>query len=124
MRKKLLVLFLSVCFFSAVFGQTEIPYSRYGLGILEQPEPAVLRGWANQSAAFHNSYNLNFMNPASYGYLTNTVFEAGLYGSTMKINSSDSSATFGDGGIATLALAFPLVKNKMGLSLGVMPFSR
>jgi len=124
MRKKLSVLFLLCGFVSLAFGQTEIPYSRYGLGILQQPEPAFLRGWADQSTAFHNSYNLNFMNPASYGYLSNTVFEAGLYGSSMKVSSSDSSGTFGDGGISTLALAFPLVKNKLGLSLGVMPFSR
>lgn len=124
MYKKLFLFSLCSCVTILAFGQIEIPYSRYGLGILQQPEPAFLRGWANQSAAFHNSYNLNFMNPASYGYLSNTVFEAGLYGSSMKVSSSDSSATFGDGGIATLALAFPVIKNKMGLSLGVMPFSR
>ncbi len=107
------------------FGQSEMPYSRYGLGTLAQPEPAFLRGWGNQSAAFHNGFNLNFTNPASYGYLTNTVFEAGLYGSSLTIkNSSDSAAHFGDGGIATLALGFPLIKNKMGLSLGISPFSR
>jgi len=124
MRRKLCILFLLCGFAGLAFGQTQIPYSRYGLGILEQPEPAFLRGWGYQSAAFHNSYNLNFMNPASYSYLSNTVLEAGLYGSHMKVSTADSSGGFGDGGIATLALAFPVIKNKLGLSLGVMPFSR
>lgn len=125
MMRKLSFLIVIVCFCQAAFGQTGFPYSRYGLGILQQPQPAFLRGWGNQSAAFHNAYNLNFMNPASYSYLTTTVFEAGLFGSTMKIkNTADSQAVFGDGGIATLALGFPIIKNKLGLSLGLLPFSR
>ena len=59
--------------------QTSIPYSRYGLGLLEHPEPAFLRGWGSLSAAYHNPFNINYLNPASYGYLTYTVFETGLY---------------------------------------------
>ena len=125
MMRKLSFLSVFVCCCNAAFGQSEIPYSRYGLGILQQPQPAFLRGWANQSSAFHNGYNLNFMNPASYSYLTNTVFEAGLFGSSMKIKTTaDSQAVFGDGGIATLALGLPLIKNKLGLSFGLTPFSR
>lgn len=125
MMRKLSFLIVIVCSCCRAFGQVEIPYSRYGLGILQQPQPAFLRGWANQSTAFHNAYNLNFMNPASYSYLTNTVFEAGLFGSSMKIKTvTDSQAVFGDGGIATLALGFPVIKNKLGLSFGLTPFSR
>lgn len=125
MLKNALALILFISSYVSVFGQNEIPYSRYGLGTLLQPEPAFLRGWGNQSAAFHNAYNLNFINPASYGYLTNTVLEAGLYGSTLNIKTTaDSAARFGDGGIATLALGFPVFKNKMGLSIGITPFSQ
>jgi hypothetical protein len=124
MQKKLSILCSGLILCIAAFGQTEIPYSRYGLGTLLQPEPAFLQGWGNQSAAFHNAYNLNFMNPASYGYMSTTIFEAGLFGSTMNIQDNDSSANFGDGGISTLALGFPVIKNKLGVSLGLMPFSR
>ncbi len=104
--------------------QTAIPYSRYGLGLLQNPAPAFLRGWGNQSAAFNNPLNINYLNPASYAYINFTVFETGLFGSALKVKSqSDSVAYYNDGGISTFALAFPVIKNKMGASIGIMPFS-
>lgn len=117
--------FLSLSFsFFISAGQGTIPYSRYGLGLLQQPEPAFLRGWGSLSAAYHNAYNVNYSNPASYSYLAYTSFDAGLFGNFLRIESADSSASFGDGGVANFSLAFPLMKEKWGASIGIAPFSR
>jgi hypothetical protein len=123
-RKFLSVQFILLLFSFSSFSQTTIPYSRYGLGILQHPEPAFLRSWGSLSAAFHNPYNINYYNPASYGYLEFTSFDAGLFGNTLQVQSKDSSASFGDGGVSNLSLAFPIMRGKWGLSLGIVPFSR
>ena len=106
-------------------GQSTIPYSRYGLGLLQRAEPAFLKGWGGLSAAYHNPYNFNYYNPASYGYISYTTLEAGLYGSLLTLKTpSDSNGYFGDGGLANLSLGFPVIRNKLGVSTGIIPFSR
>lgn len=125
LTKKLFLLVSFVVFMAGlVKGQTNIPYTRFGLGALEEPEFAYLRGWGSISAPYHSPFNVNFSNPASYSDIKLTVFEAGVYGSVLKLRSSDSSEYFGDGSISNLAMGFPVIKNKMGMSFGIVPFSR
>jgi len=118
-----LLVFMAVA--KCISAQTEIPYSRFGIGILQETEPAWMKGWGSLSAAFHNQYNINYLNPASYGSLNFTVFEAGLFGDYLKVKSNEGqSASFTDGGLSTFVFALPVIKNKLGLSMGITPFSR
>lgn len=125
MRRILRLIILLVSWHNLAGAQTTIPYSRFGIGILQDPQPAWMKGWGSQSAAFHNTLNLNYMNPASYGYINFTVFEAGLFASSLKVKTgTDSVASFTDGGLSTLSLGFPVIRNKLGVSIGINPFSR
>lgn len=101
-----------------------LPYSRYGLGTLNDPEFTNLKGWGGLSAAYHNSFNINFANPASYSDIKLATLDAGAFVSLLKLNTVDTSVAFADGSVANLALGFPLIKNKAGISLGISPYSR
>jgi type III pantothenate kinase len=78
--KALLFLLVFGAFVQVVKGQTVLPYTRYGLGSLADPEFTNLRGWASVSAAYHDPFHINFANPASYSDLKLTSFEAGCPG--------------------------------------------
>ncbi|MCS6990411.1 MAG: hypothetical protein NZL95_00945 [Chitinophagales bacterium] len=108
-----------------LWGQTNIPYSRYGIGAIQDPSGAHLRAWASPAAAFQNAYSSTFLNPASYAHLQVTTLEANLYQKALAVSTSaDSSSTFLDGGLASLSFSFPLIRSRWGFSLGLMPFSR
>jgi hypothetical protein len=125
MRRILSSFILLIVLLNLSRAQSTIPYSRFGIGILQSAEPAWMKGWGNQSAAFRNPFNLNYLNPASYGSINYTVLEAGLFTSVLKVKTdADTSATFTDGGLATLSLGFPVIRNKLGVSMGITPYSR
>ncbi|MBA3649753.1 MAG: hypothetical protein H0W62_14625 [Chitinophagales bacterium] len=104
--------------------QQNLPYSRYGIGTLSEPDPASLKGWGDLTAPSHNPSAINLGNPASYSALKITTFEAGIFGSLITIGDKDSSQTFGDGSVSNFALGFPVIRNKLGICLGITPFSR
>jgi hypothetical protein len=119
------LLFLLAFFYCDAVAQNAIPFSRFGIGVLQNPEPTWMKGWGSLSAAFQNPYNVNYQNPASYSNLSFTCFETGLYGGFLKIKSApDTSATFTDGGISQMVLGLPVIKEKLGISFGITPFSR
>ncbi len=124
-RIKFLAITLLVTYYiSTASAQTNVPYTRYALGTLFNPEFTNLKGWGSVSAAFHNPFNINFANPASYSDVKLTTLDVAGFGSILHIKSQDTSAIFGDGSVSNIALAFPVVKNKLGMALGITPYSR
>lgn len=120
-------LVLSLLFFSAcpvIANGQNLPYSRYGLGTLFDPEYTNLRGWGGLSAAYHNPFNINFANPASYSDIKLATLDVALFGGALKLNTPDTFIVFGDGSVSNIALGFPVIKNKAGISFGISPFSR
>jgi hypothetical protein len=107
-----------------VKAQTNVPYTRYALGTLFNPEFTNLKGWGSLSAAYHSPFNINFANPASYSEIKLTTLDVAGFGSILKLRSTDTAAIFGDGSVSNIALAFPLIKNKAGLATGIIPYSR
>lgn len=106
------------------FSQLNSPYTRFGVGQLSAQSFANVLASGSCAAAFNSNYQLNFTNPASYGFLNKTTFNFGATGSSIKISNSDSSQTFGNGQLSYLALGFPVIKGKWGASFGLMPFSQ
>lgn len=84
------------------------PYSRYGLGDPVNQYYAAQVGFAGQTAAFHDPFHLNPINPASYAFLRATTFEAGLFAKKSDYQSSEASLSNWSGNLAYLALGFPL----------------
>ena len=84
------------------------PYSRYGLGDPVRPFFAAQAGYGGQTAAFHDPYHLNPLNPASYAFLRTATFEGGAYAKYGQYRSNASSLQTWSGNMAYLALGFPL----------------
>lgn len=97
-------------FSTTVFAQPKqnSPYSRYGLGDPINQYYAAQVGFAGQTAAFHDPFHLNSVNPASYAFLRATTFEAGLFAKKSDYQSSEASLSNWSGNLAYLALGFPL----------------
>lgn len=111
--------------FTSVYSQTSTlsPYSRFGIGDL------LFTGFANQRAmggtgiGSVSATRVNFMNPASYAYDTLSTLEIGVQGEYIKQQQNSISATQSNAGLNTLTLAFPILRNKIGMSFGLNPYS-
>lgn len=84
------------------------PYSRYGIGDLLPQYFANQAGMGGQTAAFHDPYHLNLVNPASYAFLRTTALETALYGKFSHYDSGDATLDNWSGNLAYLALGFTL----------------
>lgn len=84
------------------------PYSRYGIGDLLPQYFISQAGMGGQTAAFHDPYHLNLVNPASYASLRSTALETGLYGKYSHYTSNSSSLDRWSGNLAYLSLGFTL----------------
>lgn len=98
------------------------PYSKYGIGQLQNGNNTVLKGMGNVTSAFENPFEVNTDNPASYSFLTRTTFEAGAIGSTTNVNALGSSYTTGSATLSYLNIGIPVGKNA-GICFGFKPYS-
>ncbi len=130
-RCLLVVLFLFAT--SSLFAQTSStsnplanrennPYSKYGIGELQNGNSTVLKGMGNITSAFENPYEINSDNPASYSFLKRTTYEVGMTASTRNVNGGGSSYTTGTATLSYLTIAMPINKNA-GLCFGFKPYT-
>lgn len=82
------------------------PYSRYGLGNFVNQYYAGPGGMAGLSAAFHDPYHLNTLNPASLANLQATAFEVGLDAQYTGLKSEGASEGIWSGNLSYLAWDF------------------
>lgn len=122
-----------VCFFlftlhTALYAQTNTssPYSRYGLGELQE------RSFVNQAAMGGIGYGLendtlspfyiNISNPASYSRLRLTTFDAAVSTTTYRLESNSTNKILNNTSLGYLSLGFPLGKRGGG-AFGLLPYS-
>jgi len=106
---------------------TSSPYSRYGLGIIDPallPQTRAMGGIGTAVNTINNFYNINMLNPASYGAIHFTVIDAGLYSNieTLKQSGVSGSQTDKNFRLSHVAFAFPVTK-RSALSFGLLPYS-
>ena len=109
---------------------TSNPYSGYGLGeLIPQTLPQNI-GMGGLGAAVNNSsgfFNINPVNPASYGSLGFTVIDMGLYGNITTLSQNISGSTIsqsnGNFRLDHVNFAFPVTKHS-ALSFGLQPYSQ
>lgn len=85
------------------------PYSRFGLGNLNNQYFAIQGGMGGLSAAFNDPYHLNILNPASLAHLQSTALEVGLDARYTSISAGDASEGLWSGNLHYLALGFPVI---------------
>ncbi|HVI48881.1 MAG TPA: hypothetical protein VM802_28700 [Chitinophaga sp.] len=103
--------------------QDNSPYSRYGLGDLNNNQNTVNRGMGGVSQAYGDPQSVNFINPASYSNLLLTTLDVGIEGGSRSIADKNTKFSSGFGTISYLQIGIPLAK-KWGLNLGLRPVTR
>ncbi len=101
------------------------PYSVYGLGMLNKKTSSLNRGMAGTGIAVQDEYNLNHVNPASYGAITTPIshiFEIGLYVESNRFQRTGQSDSKSNGGITGLNYWFKFNK-WWSATAGLSPFS-
>jgi hypothetical protein len=124
----LAALLFVLCFSADLFSQgiTSSPYSRYGLGDVQERAFAPQAGMAGIGYAVLNDstspYFINCLNPATYTGIRITTFDAGVRSNTYKLQSNASEAIVNNTSLGYVALGFPLGK-RGGASFGLLPYS-
>ena len=135
--KRILALVLLTFIYSFASAQENSPYSRYGLGDLIPNQNIVNRAMGGIAIGYADYQSINFVNPASLGYISNTILDiAGEVDiRTLKSNTSSVKYKATNTVISYLQLGFPILSRKLrksdpnknvfwGLSFGLHPISR
>ena len=103
--------------------ETFSPYSRYGIGDI--PFNGFIKniGMGGTGIGMRPYFNLNISNPASYSSLLFTTFEIGASTSFAKMQTTSLSQRKSETAFSYFALGFPVVNQKWGAALGLIPFS-
>jgi len=126
-RKFFFIIFgLIVALTFNVVGQTRIasPYSRYGLGDLQNVNYLGNISMGGISYGYRNPSSVNYANPASYtAFDTNSfVFETGLNSQTVQLKTTNLSEVTNYTSLSYLTFGFPVTK-WWGASMGLLPYS-
>jgi hypothetical protein len=136
-------LIIVLCLLSAgvAFAQTSdiSPYSRYGIGDLQNQNSVLNFSMGGTGIAYHNDasapFYINLKNPASYAYgfipvddssgtigLKMVAFEAGIQDNILTLSSNGQTANSNNAYLAYAALNIPISRH-VGLAMGLVPVS-
>nr|WP_321405273.1 hypothetical protein [uncultured Carboxylicivirga sp.] len=119
-----LIIIALLTFSATAQKRTYSPYSRYGIGELQDGGFGRNAAMGRTGIALQNSYNLNNINPASYSGLDSMsfYFEGGLMNYSQSLKSTDASSDFSDMHFDYFAIGFPIAKWGF-MSFGLQPAS-
>ncbi len=126
-KKIFLITFILVSLLASNnFAQTRIssPYSRYGLGDLQNNKYMRNISMGGVSYGFRSPNSVNYANPASYTAFDTTsfVFETGVNSSFVQLTTTDLSQKSNYTSLSYLVFGFPVTK-WWGASMGLLPYS-
>ena len=126
MNRFLGIVFFLICIISYTEAQisTNSPYSRFGLGELQQSIFPEFNAFGGASTALSSSSTVNPSNPATYtSYGPNSfLLSTGGWHQTTKMQNATAEQIGNNNAFSHLVLGFPLGK-KFGASFGMIPFS-
>jgi hypothetical protein len=108
------------------FAQRQVasPFTRFGYGELFEPSMvfAQMGGIGN---SVRSTNHMNFMNPAHHSAISKEtfLFEFGAGYSGRQIRKGSLSSTSHKVDIEYFAMAFPIIPQRWGMALGLLPFS-
>ncbi len=125
--KSLLILLIIFSAFSAsAQSTTSSPYSRFGLGLLQQqslPQNMGMGGIAAGVRTIGGYSNINMLNPASYSAIGLTAIDVGAYATINMLSNSSAKQTGADFRLNHLAFALPITRGTSAVSFGLLPYS-
>lgn len=112
------------CTVASVVGQTTTssPYSRYGIGELNQQLFNANAGYGGAGIAYRSDRFASILNPASLSSLRFIAFEVAVNTSLYNTTSNDQTKTGTNAYLNHLSLSMP-INDRWGLSFGIVPFS-
>lgn len=109
-----------------IFSQisTNSPYSRFGLGNLNNSSSADQLGMGGSSVVYNNPDVINFNNPATYSSFKakSFLFTTSLNSSASRFTTSNNIQYENNTSFSKIALGFP-VNKYISVSSGLLPFS-
>ena len=99
------------------------PYSLNGVGNLQNLAIANQFGMGEVGIATPTRFHVNNMNPALLTYNKLSTFQMGLNIDYRGLATEDLTQTNGGALLNNLIFAFPVMKDKWSMSIGLMPFS-
>jgi hypothetical protein len=128
-RRRGLLIFGGLLFFVATAqGQRSNDgsiYSRFGLGELRSFPSSQLQAMGGGGYGFPSYNALNLNNPASWGAQILTRVTGGmLYQTVEASDAANRTSRLASGFFNGVHISFPLLKQKLGLGLGFVPYSR
>ena len=109
---------------------TSSPYSQFGVGELNSavlPQNIGMGGLGAAVNNFSGFFNINPVNPASYGSIGLTVIDVGLYGNITTLTQAGTNGNLtqsnGNFRLDHINFAFPVSK-RSALSFGLQPYSQ
>lgn len=122
----LLTLIFAVAGYSVLAQSTSSsPYSRFGLGDLQEPllpQNRAMGGIATGVQQLGGYHNINIVNPASYSVIRLTAVDIGAYGNLTTLSNSNIKQKGSNFRMSHLAVAVP-VSMRSALSFGLLPYS-
>jgi len=126
-NRVLFIILTSIVFFvsnASAQKYTFSPYSRYGVGDIENRGYGRSTGMGGTGIALRSNEHLNDFNPASYSAIDSSsfFFEAGLKGFYQNLSTTDNKADFSDINFEYFAIGFPIARWGAA-SIGIRPQS-
>lgn len=106
-------------------GVESTPLTRLGYGSLANNSPVAWSGMGGVGIAMSSPKIINLQNPAAYGATDSLSFLMDIGASAIWGHYKDQTGSKNSilGGLDYLALQFPLFKDRLAMSMGVVPFS-
>ena len=100
------------------------PYSRYGMGLLNERTGAARTSMGGAGLGMHNGQELNLANPASLAYTDSLtmLFEIGASLQNVNLNENGRRVNARNMSLDYVTAGFRATRN-LGVSLGLLPFS-
>lgn len=101
------------------------PLSRLGFGTMQNSGPIAWRAMGGVGVGMNNKRVINFLNPAGYGATDSLSFLIELGASVNMSHYKDGVNKKGTflGGVDYIAIQFPLYRDRLAMSAGLVPFS-
>ena len=138
------IILLFVFSFAQAQKNTDSPYSRYGIGLINtttfngnfgmggagiawrpfQYKPLIYDSLARSNAELNDrgTNQINGVNPASFSNISLTTFEAALISRNARYTSGSQSRVGSNTQLSHMSIAFP-IGEKLGVGFGIRPYS-
>ena len=99
------------------------PYSRFGLGALDQPGSVSHFGMGGLTTPIADQNVINWNNPASYSFMDVTTLQVSGKGVSSIYTNNNASNSFRGGQINEIFFGFKQRDSKWGFAFGLTPYS-